>query len=242
MNPGPADAYYQPAELRIGPVLSKAFEVLFGNFFTFIVISAVATAPAIYYEWTLLQGAHGNWWLRTGLRTVLSALCEAMILYAAFQTLRSRPVSIAGSVARGLQRFFPVVGTSLLTSIIVTLGIFLLVVPGVIASIMLALALPVCVVEKLGPVDSLSRSAELTKGYRWQIFGTFFAVGIVELVAVLALGVTRHSDTLALYLVLLFVVAVLFRAYQSVLVAIIYHDLRVIKDGIDLEGIASVFD
>lgn len=242
MTPGPVDAYYQPAELRIGPVLSKAFEVLFGNFMTFIAISAIATIPAVYYEYATITGAHSNTWLQIGLRVVLSSLCEAMVLYAAFQTLRSRPVSIAGSVARGLQRFLPVVGTSLLTTIIVTLGIFLLVIPGLIASIMLALALPVCVVERLGPIDSLSRSAELTKGFRWQIFGALFAVGIVEMVAGLAIGVTRHTDTLPLYLGLLFVVTVLFRAYQSVLIAIIYHDLRVIKDGIDLEGIAAVFD
>ena len=242
MTPGPVDAYYQPAELRIGSVLSKAFEVLFGNFPTFIGISAIATIPAVYYEYATITGAHSNAWLQIGLRVVLSSLCEAMVLYAAFQTLRSRPVSIAGSVARGLQRFFPVIGTALLTTIIVTLGIFLLVIPGLIASIMLALALPVCVVERLGPVESLSRSAELTKGYRWQIFGALFAVGIVEMVAGLAIGVTRHTDTLPLYLGLLFVVTVLFRAYGSVLTAIIYHDLRVIKDGIDLEGIASVFD
>lgn len=242
MDPGPVDAYYQPAELRIGSVLSKAFEVLFGNFFTFIVISAVATVPAIYYEWATIVGAHGNVWLQLGLRVVLSSLCEAMVLYAAFQTLRSRPVSIAGSIARGLQRFFPVVGTSLITTILVTLGFLLLVIPGVIASIMLAVALPVCVVERLGPVDSLSRSMELTNGYRWQIFGALFAVGIVEMVAGLALSALRQPDTLAVYLGLLFVVTLLFRAYQSVLIAIIYHDLRVIKDGIDLEGIASVFD
>jgi hypothetical protein len=240
--PGPVDAYYQPAELRIGSVLSKAFEVLFGNFVTFIAISAVATIPAIYYEWATLTGSHGNRWLEIALRVVLSSLCEAMVLYAAFQTLRSRPVSIAGSVARGLQRFFPVIGTAFFSTIIVMLGFLLLVIPGLIASIMLALALPVCVVERLGPIESLSRSAELTKGYRWQIFGALFAVGIVEMVASVAIAVARHTDTLALYLALFFVVTVLFRAYQSVLIAIIYHDLRVIKDGIDLEGIAAVFD
>lgn len=243
VTPGPADTYYVEPELRIGPVLSKAFEVLFGNFFTFILISAVATIPAAYYEWATVTGVHANFWLGVALRLVLTSLCEAMILYAAFQTLRGRPASPAVSVARGLRRFFPVLGASLLVSIVVGVGFVLLIIPGLIASIILSLTLPVCVVERLGPVESMSRSSELTRGYRWQIFGALFAVGLVELVVGAVIGATvRHPDTLAIYVVVTSVANVLFRAYQSVLTAIIYHDLRVIKDGLDLEGIAAVFD
>ena len=31
-------------------------------------------------------------------------------------------------------------------------------------------------------------------------------------------------------------------AYQSIVVAVAYHDLRVAKEGVDIENIASVFD
>jgi hypothetical protein len=31
-------------------------------------------------------------------------------------------------------------------------------------------------------------------------------------------------------------------AYQSIVVAVAYHDLRVVKEGVDIEHIASVFD
>jgi hypothetical protein len=242
VSTGSVDTYYQPPEFRIGPALSKAFEVFSANFITFVVISAVATLPTIYYEWATLHG-RANAWLQIGLRLVLASVCEAMILYAAFQTLRGRPVTVAQSVARGLQRFFPVVGASLLVGIVEGLGFLLLVIPGLIAWVILAVTLPVVVVERLGPVDAMSRSSELTKGFRWQIFGALFAVSIVEFVVALALeAALRHPDTLTAYLGAYFVVSVLFRAYGSVLAAIIYHELRVIKDGIDIEGIASVFD
>jgi hypothetical protein len=33
-----------------------------------------------------------------------------------------------------------------------------------------------------------------------------------------------------------------FASYHSVMVAVMYHDLRVLKDGIDIDRIAAVFD
>ena len=240
----PVDTYYHPAEFRVGQALSRAFDVLFGNFLTFIAISAIATLPTIVYEYNTLERTIPTYsWVPLLLRFLVSSLCEAMILYATFQALRGRPVSAVDSAGRGLQRFVWVVLASVLTTIVVSLGYLLLIVPGLIAYTVYSLTLPACVVEKLGPVESMSRSAELTRGYRWPIFGALFAVGVVELIAGAVIGATtRHADTALLYSGLLFVASTLFRAYESVLIAIIYHDLRVVKDGIDLEDIAGVFD
>jgi hypothetical protein len=40
-------------------------------------------------------------------------------------------------------------------------------------------ALPACVVEGLGPIKSLGRSANLTKGHRWKILGIFLVLNVV---------------------------------------------------------------
>ena len=66
-----------------------------------------------------------------------------------------------------------------------------LIVPAFIAATMIFVATPVCVVERLGPFKSLRRSAALTKGCRWRVFGMMIAMwligvigaGIVEAVA-----------------------------------------------------------
>ncbi len=245
-GPNPPPEYYHPTDFRIGRAMSRGFEVLFGNFIIFIAISAIAAAPLFVY--TLAEPGTGgarSWGAIAGLllHFVLSALCQAMIVFATFQALRGRPVRAGESMARGLQRLVPVLLTSILTGIIVALGTLLLVIPGIIASVILCVAIPACVVERLGPIESIERSSFLSRGYRWPIFGAFLAIGIVGLVAnALMVGLTKGTDTLWVFPAVSFLWNTLVTAYQTVLVAIMYHDLRVVKDGIDLEHIASVFD
>ena len=43
--------------------------------------------------------------------------------------------------------------------------------------------LPACVLERTGPIRSLSRSAFLTKGHRWRVFGLILLVLLVNLIA-----------------------------------------------------------
>lgn len=234
---------YQPAEFRVGQALSRALEVLLRNFATFALISAVATLPSLFSEWIIVNGGHPNVWLQVGLLLLLSPLCTAMIVFATFQTLRGRAASPAESAGRGLQRFAPVLTATLLEGIIEGLGLVLLVVPGLIAMVMLVVTLPACVVERLGPWASLQRSVELTRGFRWPIFGGLFLVGIVDLAGDAAIrGAALHPGTAVVYAVVSYLWAALLRAYQSVLITIIYHDLRVAKEGIDLDRIAAVFD
>ena len=244
-GPGSPPGYYHPTGFRVGSALSRAIEVLFGNFVTFVAISAVATAPLYLFELTKHMGPQARYvtWIELVLHFVLAGLCEAMILYATFQALRNRPVRPGESIARGLRRWGPVVGVTLLTTIIMALGFFLLVIPGLIASIILAVALPACVVERLGPIESMERSSALTRGYRWPIFGAFLVVSIIALIAAaLITGLLKDVGPGWLVPTVSYLWDTLSQAYQTVLVAIIYHDLRVVKDGIDLENIASVFD
>jgi hypothetical protein len=240
----PAYEYYHPPQVRVGDSLSRAITVLVGNFPAFILISALATLPAFAYQWAVLKNASTvNHLLGTALSFVLSALCEAMILYAAFQSLRGRPVRPLESMARGLQRFAPVAGASLLVGLATSLGMILLIVPGLIVMTITLVTLPACVVERLGPIESIQRSSELTRGHRWPLFGAMFAVAIVTLIfnAVIAAALRGPDLAIALF-VAAFVWATLVQAYQTVLIAILYHDLRVVKDGIDLEHVAGIFD
>ncbi|HTD35811.1 MAG TPA: hypothetical protein VK665_19330, partial [Candidatus Elarobacter sp.] len=104
-------------------------------------------------------------------------------------------------------------------------------------------AIPACVVERLSPSQSLSRSSQLTSGYRWQIFGAAFLVFIAAfLVEIVIAALLEHPATLVAFEVVTFLWTALVSAYQAVLVTIIYHDLRVAKEGIDIEQLASVFD
>jgi hypothetical protein len=242
----PGDQYgsYQPARFSVSLALSRAIEVLVKNFFTIYVISALATLPFTLYTWfTTGEHASAAGYFAGLLNVVLTSLSEAMIVYATFQALRGRGIDPRESIARGLQRFGAVFVTSLLVGLAMVLGLLLLIVPGLIVMVVFYLAIPVCVVERLGPSQSLSRSSQLTSGYRWQIFGAAFLLFIAGLVVdMLIAAALEHPATLVAFEVVTFLWTALAGAYQAVLVTIIYHDLRVAKEGIDIEQLASVFD
>lgn len=50
------------------------------------------------------------------------------------------------------------------------LGSLLFIIPGIIFLCAWYITLPICVIEGLGPLKSLSRSWSLTKGYRLVVF------------------------------------------------------------------------
>jgi hypothetical protein len=242
----PGDQYtsYRPARFSVSLALTRAIELLTKNFFTIYVISALATLPYTLYSWfTAAEPASGTAFLAGMLNVVLVSLSEAMIVYATFQALRGRGIDPRASIARGLQRFGAVFVASILIGVVTLLGFLLLIVPGLIVMVVFYVAIPACVVEQLGPSASLSRSSQLTSGYRWQIFGAAFAVLIAQIVVESIIAAMLHRpETLVAFEVVTFLWTALGSAYQAVLVTLIYHDLRVAKEGIDIEQLASVFD
>jgi uncharacterized membrane protein len=127
----------------------------------------------------------------------------------------------------------------------------LLVIPGIILALRWAVAVPACVVENKGPLQSMSRSAELTKGHRWKIFGlwvllTIAAIVILIIAGVLAgLGVIVAPEGLGRVLIagiISLILTAIVTAYSYVLNSMIYHDLRIAKEGVGTEEIAAVFD
>lgn len=78
---------------------------------------------------------------------------------------------------------------SLIVSVIITIGFVLLIVPGFIALTAL-FAFGFFVVEgETDPAAAVRASRDLTRGYRWQIFGAGLVAIGVNLLGVLALGV-----------------------------------------------------
>ena len=245
-NPSIGGFAAAPGQFRIGSVMSKTFAVLGRQFGKFVLLALVPMAPIFLLTLVSLssggsQSGFAFAAVLTGLLTfVLQTVAQATSLYGAFQEMRRQPFTIGESLRIGLARAVPVIVVGILVGLATGLGFVLLVVPGIIIGCMLYVAIPACVIEKLGVTASMSRSVALTKGYRWQIFGLFLLVVVVALVGALVLarigGAGLAGQTLG------FVWQVVSTAFGAVLSAVIYHDLRVAKEGIDLDTLASVFD
>ncbi len=243
-------ARFAESDFRVGRVINRSVAVLSRNLLPFFLVTVIAYLPLILLERAQAMAASRDvalFVILGGVSFVLlilfSMLSQAVILQAAFQDMRRQPVNLTESFKIGLRRFLPVIGLAFLMGLLLMLGFMLLIVPGFILYSMWFVGLPVCVVERLGPWKSLKRSAELTKGHRWKVFGLLILLmiigavvgGLVEL-GLVALG----GDIVALIGKL--IINAIWAAFSSVVVAVTYHDLRVAKEGIDIEQIAAVFD
>jgi len=231
-------------EFRIGRILSRSFSIYFRHFLTFLLIGVVPDLPNLV--WYRGPGANttspAGWAIIVIAGFVLHPICQAMVVYGAFQDMRGRPVRLDETVAKALARFLPVIGVAICVALAFAFAALLLVVPGFIVFTMYSVAQPVCVVERLGVFASMGRSASLTKGHRWRIFGLFLAIMIASgvfsgiLMAIFSLGGVLIAQ------IANFIWSALFGAFFSINFVVAYHDLRVAKEGIDTDRIAAVFD
>jgi hypothetical protein len=174
---------------------------------------------------------------------VVFSVSQSAMIYGAFQDVRGRPFDISASVRRGLSRFLPVIGAAICAGVLTGIGFILLIVPGVIIFLMFFVVIPVCVVEGLGPAQSLGRSRQLTKGYRWRIFAICLISGLIIGVGSAVLERLGLSIAGAAGQALVsFVVGAIGGAYQAIVTIMTYHDLRSVKEGLDIEQLAAVFD
>lgn len=238
------------SEFRVGSVLGTGFSILFKNIVPFGLLSllvmsptyiyALAVDPQIYLDETEFGGVGSGINI---VESLLSYFLAAALVYGTFQELRGRHAGLGACMSRGLALIFPVIGVTILTGLAVGLATMLFVIPGLIVMTMLWVVVPAAVIEKPGVINSLSRSAELTKGYRWQIFGIIVLVTVIAFAGVFLLFMVLAAIANPTVFVLgELVVTAFFTALWAVVSAVGYHDLRVVKEGVGIEEIAAVFD
>jgi hypothetical protein len=201
---------------------------------------------------------------------VLIFLTQAAIVHAAFQSMRGQRIDLGESAKVGLRRFFPIVGIMIIwmlaligVAIVVFAGggalayalgaplltfVFALaffVAMGFLVTMWFA-ALQACVVERAGVFGSFRRSTQLTKGNRWRILGLLLVILVIGMFVGILVGVIAGALSLLMgaivATVITFVWQAIWGAYYAITGVVAYHDLRVAKEGIDIEQIAAVFD
>jgi hypothetical protein len=93
-------------EFRVGSAISAAITVLSRNLLPFCIVTAIGSLPtALVFSvfgrpapfWVGPMAAMSWIWGRAALSMVLSALCQAIVLYGAFEDMRGRPVDLMAS-------------------------------------------------------------------------------------------------------------------------------------------------
>jgi hypothetical protein len=241
-----AAASFAEREFRVGAAMSKAMTVLSRNVLTFGIVTLIASLPNVLFfnrQNPLVGNPALVGWIfaSAALFVVLNGLTQAVVLYGAFEDMRGRPVDILASLGRAWRRFVPVIGTSFMVILLAGLASILLIIPGVMLFTMWFVAIPACVVEQIGPWKSLDRSEALTKGNRWKLFGIMLLLGIVSVVGDALMGALTVAAGMTIGILGSLIWSALVDAFSATLVVVIYHDLRVAKEGVDTDQISAVF-
>ena len=240
-------------DFRIGSVIGRGVSIFFRNIVAFAIVTVVlfivpivltlfvfvTLEPVIAGILTMLVWMIAYFWL------------SAALVYGVVSDLRGNRAGVGQILSGALSVLVPVLLLSIAVAILVGVGALFLIVPGVILYVMLWVAVPAAVVERTGVIDSMRRSRELTKGHRWKIFFVLviWAViaWIVQAVLMVVLGVPLEqagmspSGTSGASWILQ-VVNMLLGGIGASILAVGYHDLRVVKEGIGSDEIARVFD
>ncbi len=253
----------QQSEFRVWSCLGRSLSILGRNFVPFYTLAVLITAFPVLYDlwlgaasvdpastdprsagWVVLDVVVGI------LGFVLIYLLSAAIIYGTTQELRGRHAGIGACLRRGLPLIWPTFLAAILVGIAVTLGAVLLIIPGIIIFIMYWLVIPVVVMERPGVTASFTRSAQLTKGVRWRLFGIvviLFVVGVgAQFIVIFATGMSyisaaSHQGPI-IGVIVFFLVNALASAFYAVVNAVAYYDIRQSKEGIEIDQIAAVFD
>ncbi len=235
---------------RLGPVFRRSFEIYYRNIIPFTVIMLILYSPVIIYSALIMQPGMTEADKQTlqlvqfGGELFLGFAATGALTFGTFEQLRGRKPSMRDSIVFGLHRMPAVLLVGLVMVSGIFLGLFLFVVPGLILACVWWVALPVEIVEKRGVLGSLNRSAELTRGYRWQAFAAMLLLfSVAALISMMMQPPEKaNAEDLQIYMYAHFASGIVISTFSAVVSCVAYHDLRAAKEGMTSADLADVFD
>ncbi|MEP7381160.1 MAG: hypothetical protein ABI910_05700 [Gemmatimonadota bacterium] len=239
--------------LSLGEVLDTSFGIYRRLFPSLLFISVftqtVPLALSVYVQAAGGVTQHLTLWaLSIGLTLVLSAIGTAASTFVVAETYLGASITPQEAFLRSTPFMGRLIGTSVQMSLVVGLGFVVFIVPGIIAACGLLLTPSALVLEDLrGGTPAMRRSWELTRGYRGKVFGALVVAFLLLLIpgaalSAFAVGATLNSVSEATLVVAVLIVQsllqILVYPFFYALSTVLYYDLRVRKEGFDLERLA----
>jgi len=191
-----------------------------------------------------------GWVLFVLLTVVGQQLSTAALLKGVSESYLGRDVSVGQAYRFVVPKLLSLIGSALLVGLIAGLGYMLCVVPGVIFSLWYALTAPSIVLEGHRALGGMARSKQLASGNLGRIFLVFLVVFLITIAFTLvfqmagqflamALLAQQPLAAMALQQLLQMIPAILIMPIGAAATALLYYDLRIRKEGFDLEMLAE---
>jgi hypothetical protein len=228
------------------------------------ILSALVTASVAPEQFDLTtsetgveEGEEAEFLIGQGAIALLSVISVLLATAVCFKAVADAYLGVEPDWRRSLRfavrRLGGLFGVAIVGGLLVALATLALIVPGIWLFVMYSVAVPALLLERIGPIQALRRSFRLVKGRWWPTAGVlvvgYLLIGIlgalVTGVVMLVPAVVAEDNTLAGALGAVVggtLGSMLTTPYSAAVVALLYFDLRVRKEGLDLQLIAEGAD
>jgi hypothetical protein len=195
-------------------------------------------AFVIYLVTAIIAGLLGLIGLFGALLASIVELFAAFLLQAtlvkAVQDVRDgrADLSISETVSAATPYIWAVAGASILAGIAITIGLILVIAPGLYLITIWAVIVPVIVIERSGALASFGRSHQLVRGHGWHVFGTLVLVFVILIVVDIVLGLIFVALPVLFRTGLSTVISgTLIAPFLALVVTMIYYRLSAVQGG-----------
>jgi len=249
---------YELRRLSFGETLGQGFNLYFDNFVPLFMISFVCSLPTILVMHTTGIGTYGDVTFNPALSRMIllllnlsmTTLCTALTIELISKRYLKQHQGIGRYIQNVLPFILPIIGLTLVQGLIIGLGLLAFLIPGIYLALALSVSAQVLIVERKKIGESINRSFFLTKGKKLEILGfalILFAINYIarELLELLFEMIARIDAAIQTKIILIYGIAhltdILITPIGSCLFILVYFNLKIEKEGFDLEHLVDQF-
>lgn len=248
------------APLEIGRVVRRMTDTIGRCWRLLALVTLIfGIAPGLLYQAGLGFGAvqeiTAPWAMLTSVRfaslwlllMLVGVFAQAVIAGIFLSDQLGETPTLPGSVTTALALLLPIIALKIVTWLALGLASILLLFPALILLVRWFVALPAMVAEQGGPLRSLGRSRDLTRGSRWSVFGLIVLLGVLYcmmagVVTPMAFGVAAGPAPMVIGLsILQQVLGAIASIVWTGAMAASFVELRELKEGAPSGRLAEVF-
>ena len=171
------------APFTIKKVFSYSWETYKHHIGFMLILMIALFGTSILFGWVqgLVENARVLLMLITGLSWLVQLIIGMLLIHIVLQLLDTHTANVQAAT-ESFDSFWKYLGGVLLTSLIVTAGFFLLIIPGIYLAIRLQFVQYLIVDKQYAPLDALQKSFELSRGIVFELFLLmiiFFVINVV---------------------------------------------------------------
>lgn len=137
-----------------------------------------------------------------------------------------RDSSVGDLVSAAMPALVPLIIFAVLAGIAITLGLILLIVPGLFLLTIWSVGAPAIVAERRGALEAFGRSHELVRGNGWNVFGVILSVFLILIVATIVVAAIGAAiGGVAGAAIVAIILLVLYMPVQALVQSVLFFDL-----------------